>query len=118
MTNLERLKKLIPNSNGYTDQELSSILSENSGNVYQAAAEVIRGLCAQALAGSFQFWSGEVKVDKSKIIENYLLIADRYEEKARSSPVSQDELWGENIDRLSSVDLTDYSKEDKEYAGT
>ena len=112
MTNLERLKKLIPSSHSYTESELTAILTSNGNNAYQAAAEIIRGLCSQALAGSFQFWSGEVKVDKSKIIENYLMLADNYETRATNAPASQDELWGDGIDKVSSVDRTNYSEED------
>ena len=114
MTNLERLKKLIPSSHDYTDPDLTAILTGNKNNVYKAAAEVIRGLCSQALAGSFQFWSGEVKVDKSKIIENYLMLADSYETRATNAPASQDELWGDSIDKVSGVDRTNYSEEDTE----
>lgn len=114
MTNLERLKKLIPSSSGYTDDELTAILSENNDSVYQAASEVIRGLCSQALSGAFVFWSGEVKIDKSKIIDNYMKLAEKYEEKASSAPSSQDELWGQDLDRLSGLDTTEYSDEDTE----
>ena len=42
-------------------------------------------------------------------------LAEKYEEKASGAPSSQDELWGQDIDRFSGLDTTDYSDEDTEY---
>jgi len=61
MTNLEKVKKLIPTDHGYTDDELNSLLTDNNNNVYKTAAFVLRGIVAQIVSGSlfFFYWGCE-----------------------------------------------------------
>ena len=117
MTNLEKVKKLIPTDHGYTDDELNSLLADNNNNVYKTAAFVLRGIMAQIISGAYSFSTGDVRIDKSRLIDNYKLLIEEYETKATlgSAPSSVDELWDTNIDRLSGLDITDYADVESDY---
>lgn len=117
MTNLAKLKKLIPSDHGYADIELTELLADNGNDVYKTAAFVLRGLIAQIVSGSYSFSSGDVKIDKTKLVDNYQRLIAEYETKSievAQSPSSIDELWGTKIDRLSGLDRTDYAEADTE----
>lgn len=115
MTDLEKLKKLIPNDHGYTDEDLIDLLIDS--DIYKAAAFVLRGVVAQIVAGTYSFASGEVRIDKSKLVENYQRLIVEYEEKSNATriPTSMDKLWETDIDRLSGEDNTDYA-DDNDYS--
>lgn len=117
MTNLEKVKKLIPTDHGYTDDELNSLLTDNNDNVYKTAAFVLRGIVAQIVSGSYSFSTGDVRIDKSRLVDNYRTLIEEYETKATlgSSPSSVDELWKTEIDRLSGLDITDYADVESDY---
>ena len=117
MTNLEKVKKLIPTDHGYTDDELNSLLADNNNNVYKTAAFVLRGIVAQIVSGSYSFSTGDVRIDKSRLVDNYKLLIEEYETKATlgSSPSSVDELWKTEVDRLSGLDITDYADVESDY---
>jgi len=121
MTNLEKLKKLIPSNHGYKDLELEELITDYNNDLYLTAAFILRGLVAQIVSGSYQFWSGDVKIDKSKLVDNYQKLITEYEAKSTTvaqSPSSVDELWGTDIDRLSGYDSTEYAEADTEDADT
>jgi len=113
MTNLAKLKKLIPSDHGYTDIELTELLADNGNDVYKTAAFILRGLVAQIISGSYSFSSGDVKIDKTQLVGNYQKLIVEYEEKTYA-PSSTDELWKTKIDRLSGLDRTDYAGVDTE----
>lgn len=117
MTNLEKVKKLIPTDHGYTDDELNSLLTDNNDNVYKTAAFVLRGIVAQIVSGSYSFSTGDVRIDKSRLVDNYRTLIEEYETKATlgSSPSSVDELWKTEMDRLSGIDITDYADVESDY---
>lgn len=117
MTNLEKVKKLIPTDHGYTDAELESLLVDNNNNVYTTAAFVLRGIVAQIVSGAYSFSTGDVRIDKSRLIDNYKLLIEEYETKATlgSAPSSVDELWKTRVDRLSGLDTTDYADVESDY---
>ena len=117
MTNLEKLKKLIPSDHGYTDIELESLLADNNDNVYKTAAFVLRGIVAQIVSGSYSFSTGDVRIDKSRLVDNYKLLIEEYETKATigADPSSVDELWKTEVDRLSGIDTTDYADVESDY---
>ena len=117
MTNLEKVKKLIPTDHGYTDDELNSLLADNNNNVYKTAAFVLRGIVAQIVSGSYSFSTGDVRIDKSRLVDNYRTLIEEYESKATlgSSPSSVDELWKTEVDRLSGIDITDYADVESDY---
>ena len=117
MTNLEKVKKLIPTDHGYTDDELNSLLTDNNNNVYKTAAFVLRGIVAQIVSGSYSFSTGDVRIDKSRLVDNYRTLIEEYESKATlgSSPSSVDELWKTEVDRLSGLDITDYADVESDY---
>lgn len=112
MTEIEKLKKLIPSDHGYSDTELTELLTDS--DIYKVSAFILRGIVAQIVAGTYSFASGEVRIDKSKLVENYQKLIAEYEEKSKSlqSPVSTDKYWGIEVDRLSGENLTDYADED------
>jgi len=113
MTNLEKLKKLIPPDHSYTDAELLSLLAEN--DIYKAAAFILRGIVAQIVSGSYSFSSGDVRIDKTRLVENYQRLIEEYETKSldtTQAPSSVDELWKTEIDRLSGLDTTNYAEVD------
>lgn len=117
MTNLAKLKKLIPSNHGYKDLELEELITDYNNDLYLTAAFILRGLVAQIVSGSYQFWSGDVKIDKTKLVDNYQKLIAEYEAKSiavAQSPSSIDELWGTKIDRLSGLDRTDYAEADTE----
>ena len=111
MTNLEKVKKLIPADHSYTDDELNSLLADNNNNVYRVAAFVLRGIVAQIVSGAYSFSTGDVRIDKSRLVDNYKALIEEYETKATlgSFPSSVDELWKTEIDRLSGMDITGYA---------
>ncbi len=111
MTNLERLKKLIPIDHNYTDIELNSLLADNNNNIYKVAAFILRGIVAQIVSGAYSFSTGDVRIDKSRLVDNYRTLIEEYETKATMEikPSSVDELWKTGIDRLSGLDVTDYA---------
>lgn len=117
MTNLEKVKKLIPADHGYTDIELESLLADMNNNVYKTAAFVLRGIVAQIVSGSYSFSTGDVRIDKSRLVDNYRTLIEEYETKATlgSSPSSVDELWKTKVDRLSGIDTTDYADVESDY---
>lgn len=117
MTNLEKVKKLIPTDHGYTDDELNSLLTDNNDNVYKTAAFVLRGIVAQIVSGSYSFSTGDVRIDKSRLVDNYKLLIEEYETKATigAAPSSVDELWKTEMDRLSGLDITDYADVESDY---
>lgn len=117
MTNLEKVKKLIPTDHGYTDDELNSLLTDNNDNVYKTAAFVLRGIVAQIVSGSYSFSTGDVRIDKSRLVDNYRTLIEEYETKATlgSSPSSVDELWKTEVDRLSGIDITNYADVESDY---
>lgn len=117
MTNLEKVKKLIPTDHGYTDDELNSLLTDNNDNVYKTAAFVLRGIVAQIVSGSYSFSTGDVRIDKTRLVDNYRTLIEEYETKATlgSSPSSVDELWKAKMDRLSGLDITDYADVESDY---
>ena len=117
MTNLEKVKKLIPTDHGYTDVELESLLADMNNNVYKTAAFVLRGIVAQIVSGSYSFSTGDVRIDKSRLVDNYRTLIEEYETKATlgSSPSSVDELWKTEMDRLSGIDITDYADVESDY---
>lgn len=117
MTNLEKVKKLIPTDHGYTDDELNSLLTDNNDNVYKTAAFVLRGIVAQIVSGSYSFSTGDVRIDKSRLVDNYRTLIEEYESKATlgSSPSSVDELWKTEVDRLSGIDITNYADVESDY---
>lgn len=117
MTNLEKVKKLIPTDHGYTDIELESLLADMNNNVYKTAAFVLRGIVAQIVSGSYSFSTGDVRIDKSRLVDNYRTLIEEYETKATlgSSPSSVDELWKTEMDRLSGLDITDYADVESDY---
>lgn len=112
MTNLSKLKKLIPSDHGYEDAELTELLSEYNNDIYKTAAFIMRGIVAQIVSGSYSFTSGDVRIDKTRLVENYQKLIVEYETKAETigqAPSSVDELWGTKIDRVSGIDTTDYA---------
>ena len=117
MINLEKVKKLIPTDHGYTDIELESLLADMNNNVYKTAAFVLRGIVAQIVSGSYSFSTGDVRIDKSRLVDNYRTLIEEYETKATlgSSPSSVDELWKTEMDRLSGIDITDYADVESDY---
>ena len=117
MINLAKVKKLIPTDHGYTDIELESLLADMNNNVYKTAAFVLRGIVAQIVSGSYSFSTGDVRIDKSRLVDNYRTLIEEYETKATlgSSPSSVDELWKTEMDRLSGIDITDYADVESDY---
>lgn len=110
MTDLEKLKKLLPADHSYTDDELNDLLV--GSNIYSAAAFVLRSIVAQIIAGTYSFSSGEVRIDKTALVENYKKLIEEYEANAKmiaSPPSSTNQLWKTEIDRLSGADYTDYA---------
>ncbi len=117
MTNLEKLKKLIPTEHSYSDDELTALLVENNDDIYRTAAFVLRGIVAQIVSGSYSFSSGDVRIDKTRLVENYQKLIEEYETKSSDisqTPSSVDELWKTEIDRLSGLDITDYAEADND----
>lgn len=117
MTNLEKVKKLIPTDHGYTDDELNSLLADNNNNIYKTAAFVLRGIVAQIVSGAYSFSTGDVRIDKSRLVDNYRTLIEEYESKATigADPSSVDELWKTEMDRLSGLDITDYADVESDY---
>lgn len=117
MTNLEKVKKLIPTDHGYTDDELNSLLADNNNNIYKTAAFVLRGIVAQIVSGAYSFSTGDVRIDKSRLVDNYRTLIEEYESKATigAGPSSVDELWKTEVDRLSGLDITDYADVESDY---
>ncbi len=113
MEKLARLKKLIPSDHGYSDPDLEALLSEQG--LYRAAAEVLRSMVAQIVAGTFRFTSGAqgggVTVDKSRLVDNYKTLITEYEEKAdAATPPHDDSInWKADIDPITAEDFTRYA---------
>lgn len=107
MTEIEKLKKLIPDDHGYTDAELLSLIEEYG--IYKAAVFVLRSVIVKIASGAYSFSSGDVRIDKSKLVDNYQKLIAEYEDLSQS-PVSVNEPWKTDMDYLSGVDRTDYDR--------
>lgn len=94
----------------FSDVELGDILDDESDVILMAAARCYRILAGDA-ARFFIWWSGDEKVDKSKVSSNLLKVAESLEEKNRTTPYSGTEYWEVVLDDfgdIENIDETEY----------
>jgi len=105
------IKALTYSYYAFSDDELNSILSDESSNIIASWARCLRILASSA-AKFFIYWSGDEKVDKSKVSANFLRIAENLEIKMKSIPASEFEWWKIEEEEFGNImeelDLTTY----------
>ncbi|RKY33201.1 MAG: hypothetical protein DRP74_00685 [Candidatus Omnitrophota bacterium] len=95
--------------NAFSDDELDQILSDYGNDINMAAAHCCRALATNA-AKFFVYWSGDEKVDKTKECQNFLRMAEAFEQKAKEEQaaslavgVLRTEIYSENEDDYTGI---------------
>ena len=98
-----------------SDDEVTAALALNSDNVYGAAADLCRGIAANAAksAIAYSILSADFKVDKKRVPDYYLALANKYDAKAElaadiDSTDSPFVDWGLLVSNVDGRDDTDY----------
>ena len=74
----------------FDDAEISNVfLGMNDDNVWKAAADACRALAADEISGSLRLELSGMKVDKSKIAQYWMDLADKFDAKSMEDDIAE-----------------------------
>ena len=71
----------------FSDAEIDAFLDMNGDAVWTAAADACRSLAADEVAGSLRLKLSGFEIDRSKVHDYWMKLADNYEKKAGNQAV-------------------------------
>ena len=71
----------------FTDADIDAFLEQNGDSVWLAASDACRSLAMKAASGSISLSiAGAISIDKKSIVQNYLELSKRYQDRAVTGP--------------------------------
>lgn len=89
----------------FDDDEIETIIDQNSGDLWGAAADLCRSLAAKYSAGSINLTlgKGDIKIDNTSRAKGYLMLAKTYDARSGSDVAEYMDSVAYGVDSLGRI---------------